>query len=239
MQILVVEDDVRLAQAIGHILEGQHYGVDLVHDGAEGFNWAQSGIYDVIVLDVMLPHMDGFQVVRQLRRKKVGTPVLMLTARDATRDKVEGLDAGADDYLTKPFETAEFLARIRSLTRRQGEVQFEELRFGDLSLDLEGGDLSCAGRSIHLSYKEFSLMRLLMASSGQAVPKDTLIVKVWGYDSSAESNNVEAYISFLRKKLAYLNSQVKIVTLRQVGYRLDAGDEPKGADGVPGAADAR
>ncbi len=225
MQVLVVEDDVRLAQAIGHILEEKRHGVDIVHDGADGLNWASSGIYDVIVLDVMLPHMDGFEVVRELRRKKVATPVLMLTARDATRDKVTGLDAGADDYLTKPFEAAEFLARIRSLTRRQGEVQFEELAFGDLSLDLESCDLSSKGQTIHLSYKEFSLMRLLMAAAPQAVPKDTLITKVWGYDSSAEGNNVEAYVSFLRKKLRFLESSVRIATLRQIGYRLETPDE--------------
>lgn len=221
MQVLVVEDDVRLAQAIGHILEGQQYHVDLVHDGAEGLTWAESGIYDVIVLDVMLPHLDGFQVVRELRRKNVPTPVLMLTARDATRDKVTGLDAGADDYLTKPFETAEFLARIRSLTRRQGAVQFEQLSFGDLQLDLENCDVSCNGDSIHLSFKEFSLLKVLMNNAQQAVSKETLIAKVWGYDSTAEDNNVEAYISFLRKKLGFIHSQAKIVTLRQIGYKLD------------------
>ena len=228
MQVLVVEDDIRLAQAIGHILEEQRYRVDLVHDGAEGLTWAQSDIYDVIVLDVMLPHLDGFQIVRELRRKKIATPVLMLTARDATRDKVMGLDSGADDYLTKPFETPEFLARIRSLTRRQGAVQFEELTFGDLTLDLEGCDVSCGGNSIHLSNKEFSLLKVLMSNAPQAASKDILITKVWGYDSSAEGNNVEAYISFLRKKLSFLHSQVKIVTLRQIGYKLEF-DEAVGA----------
>lgn len=226
MQVLVVEDDVRLAQAVGHILEGQQYHVDIVHDGAEGLSWAESGIYDVVVLDVMLPHMDGFQIAAELRRRKVATPILMLTARDATRDKVAGLDSGADDYLTKPFETAEFLARIRSLTRRRGEVQFEELAFGDLHLDLESCDLSCNGQSIHLSFKEFSLLRVLMENAQQAVSKDTLITKVWGFDASVEENNVEAYISFLRKKLGFLNSATRIVTLRQIGYKLDmaAGD---------------
>lgn len=220
MQVLVVEDDVRLAQAIGHILESQKYHVDLVHDGADGLTWAESGIYDVIVLDVMLPKLDGFQVVRELRRKKMATPVLMLTARDATRDKVTGLDSGADDYLTKPFETAEFLARIRSLTRRQGEVQFEELSFGDLTLNLDSCEVTCKGQSIHLSHKEFSLLTVFLSNPNQVVSKDTLIAKVWGYDSSAEDNNVEAYISFLRKKLNFLHSQVKIVTLRQIGYKL-------------------
>lgn len=220
MQVLVVEDDVRLAQAIGHILEGQRYHVDLVHNGADGLSWAESGIYDVIVLDVMLPKLDGFQVVSELRRKKIATPVLMLTARDATRDKVTGLDSGADDYLTKPFETAEFLARIRSLTRRQGEVQFEELSFGDLALNLDSCEVSCNGQSIHLSHKEFSLLTVFLSNPNQVVSKDTLITKVWGYDSSAEDNNVEAYISFLRKKLNFLRSRVKIVTLRQIGYKL-------------------
>lgn len=221
MQVLVVEDDVRLAQAIGGILEDQRYHVDLVHNGTDGLIWAESDIYDVIVLDVMLPGKNGFEVVSELRRKSIATPVLMLTARDATRDKVEGLDAGADDYLTKPFETAEFLARIRSLTRRRGQVEFEQLAFGDLSLDLENCDASCKGQSIHLSFKEFSVLKALMENPRQALPKDTLIAKVWGYDSTAEDNNVEAYISFLRKKLAFLDSRVKIVTLRQVGYRLE------------------
>ena len=237
MQILVVEDDVRLAQALGHILEENGYGVDVVHDGATGRDWAASGLYDVVILDVMLPKMDGFAVVAELRRAGVSTPVLLLTARDAVPDKITGLDSGADDYMTKPFSPAELLAHLRALTRRQGEVVFETLTAGDLSLNLESFDLACGAKSIHLSFKEFSLARVLMANPGQVVSKDLLIEKVWGIESSAEDNNVEAYVSFLRKKLAFLGSSCRIETLRKAGYRFavnstDAGD----ASGGPSAS---
>ena len=220
MQILIVEDDVRLAQAVGKILEENGYVVDLVHDGQSGLDYAESGIYDVIILDVMLPKMDGFEVSKQLRRKNVETPVLMLTARGAIPDKIEGLDSGADDYMTKPFSPAELLAHLRALTRRQGQVVFETLEFGDLKLNLESHDLSCGSKSINLSFKEFQLINILMSNKGQTVSKELLISKVWGVESSAVDNNVEAYISFLRKKLKFLNSSVQIETLRKVGYRL-------------------
>jgi len=220
MQVLIVEDDVRLAQAVGKILEENGYVVDLVHDGQSGLEYAESGIYDVIILDVMLPKMDGFEVSKQLRRKSVETPVLMLTARGAIPDKIEGLDSGADDYMTKPFSPAELLAHLRALTRRQGQVVFETLEFGDLKLNLESHDLSCGAKSINLSFKEFQLINILMANKGQTVSKELLISKVWGVESSAVDNNVEAYISFLRKKLKFLNSNVQIETLRKVGYRL-------------------
>lgn len=220
MQILIVEDDVRLAQAVGKILEENNYQVDLVHDGQTGFDYGVSGIYDVIILDVMLPKMNGFDVARELRRKNVETPVLMLTARGAIPDKIEGLDSGADDYMTKPFSPAELLAHLRALTRRQGQVIFETLEFGDLNLNLESHDLACGSKSINLSFKEFSLMNILMANKGQTVSKELLIEKVWGIESSAVDNNVEAYISFLRKKLKFLGSSVQIETLRKVGYRL-------------------
>ena len=221
MQILVVEDDVRLAEALAAILKNASYQVDVVHDGAEGLSYGETGVYDIIVLDVMLPKMDGFEVVRQLRRKKVATPVLMLTARDALGDKVGGLDSGADDYMTKPFAPAELLARLRSLSRRQGDLVFESVDFGDITLDLESCDLSCGDKSIHLGLKEFLTCKILMSNAGRVVSKEMLIEKVWGFDSMVEDNNVEAYISFLRKKLDYVGSKVKISTLRKVGYRLD------------------
>ena len=221
MQILIVEDDIRLAKAVKQILEENKYQVDMVHDGQSGLDYAETGIYDVIILDVMLPVMDGFEVAKQLRRKDVSTPILMLTARSQIPDKIEGLDSGADDYMTKPFSPAEMLAHLRALTRRTGQVVFETLRVDDLELNLESHDLSREGKSINLSFKEFSIMNILMANKGQIVSKDTLISKVWGVESSAEDNNVEAYISFLRKKLAFLDSKVKIGTLRKVGYRLE------------------
>lgn len=221
MQVLIVEDDVRLAEALAHILIEKKYLVDTVYDGKAGFEYAQSGIYDVIVLDVMLPKMNGFEVVTELRRLKNYTPVLLLTARDAIPDKINGLDCGADDYMTKPFSPAELLARLRALTRRQGEVIFENLEFGDIKLDLDSCELTCGAKNIHLGFKEFSILKILMSNPGQVISKETLIAKVWGIESTAEDNNVEAYISFLRKKLNFLDSAVHIDTLRKVGYRLE------------------
>lgn len=220
MQVLIVEDDVRLAQALSRILQENGYGTDVVNDGAEGLAWGESSIYDVIILDVMLPKMDGFEVVANLRRKNVNTPVLLLTARDAVHDKITGLDSGADDYMTKPFSPAELLAHLRALTRRQGEVTFEQLEFGDITLNLDAHDLSCEQKTIHLSQKEYMLAQVLLANAGQVVSKETLINKVWGIESSAEDNNVEAYVSFLRKKLRFLGSKAGIETVRGVGYRI-------------------
>ena len=233
MHVLIVEDDVRLAQALAHILAENGYDADVVHDGASGLAFAESGIYDVVVLDVMLPKMDGFALVAALRRANVSTPVLLLTARDAVPDKITGLDSGADDYMTKPFSPAELLAHLRALTRRQGDVLFEKLAAGDLSLNLESYDLSRGSKSIHLSYKEFSLAKVLMANAGQVVSKDMLIAKVWGVESSAEDNNVEAYVSFLRKKMKFLGSTARIETLRRAGYRFVAdAAEHVGGDGA-------
>ena len=222
MQVLIVEDDIRLAQALGQILEENHYQVDLVHDGDQGLAYAESGSYDVILLDVMLPRKSGLEVVAELRRANVATPVLMLTARTTVQDKITGLDSGADDYMTKPFSPAELLAHLRALTRRQGQVVFEKIDFGDISLNLESHDLSCGSKSINLSYKEFSIANILISSKGQIVSKDMLISKVWGVESSAVDNNVEAYISFLRKKLKFLGSNTQIETVRKVGYRLES-----------------
>ena len=224
MQILIVEDDIRLAKALGKILEENDYQVDMVHDGKTGFEWGSSGIYDVIILDVMLPKMDGFEAARELRRAGIDTPLLMLTARAQIPDKIEGLDSGADDYMTKPFSPAELLAHLRALTRRQGQVVFETMEFGDLKLNIESHDLSCGAKSINLSFKEFSIMQILMANRNSIVSKDTLIAKVWGVESTAVDNNVEAYVSFVRKKLKHLASNVQIETIRKVGYRLVEGD---------------
>ena len=220
MQVLIVEDDVRLASALGKILEENGYQVDTVHDGQSGLDYALSDIYDVVILDVMLPKKNGYEIAADLRRAGIHTPVLMLTARAAIADKISGFDSGADDYMTKPFSPAELLAHLRALTRRQGTVVFETLSFGDLMLNLESHDLTSGDKSINLSFKEFSLIQILMANSSQIVPKETLINKVWGIDSTAVDNNVEAYVSFLRKKLKFLGSRVQIETVRKVGYRL-------------------
>ena len=220
MQILVVEDERRLAEALGQILREKKYMVDLAYDGRDGLDMAMSSIYDVIILDVMLPKMNGNDVAQNLRKEKIATPILMLTAKDQISDKVKGLDAGADDYMTKPFSPDELLARVRALTRRQGEVVMDTVEFGDLVLNLSTCDLSCGDKSVHLNFKEFEIMKILLGNNQNVTTKDDLIVKVWGYDSNAVDNNVEVYISFLRKKLDFIGTDVEIVSLRKIGYRL-------------------
>ncbi|MPM79379.1 Transcriptional regulatory protein TcrA [bioreactor metagenome] len=220
LRILIVEDERRLADALTQIMREQKYTVDAVYDGEDGFAYAKSNEYDAIILDVMLPKRNGYDVVRALRREKIATPVLMLTARDELESKINGLDCGADDYMTKPFAPEELTARIRALTRRQGEVLLEEMLYEDIVLELTSNDLRCGAKRIRLSFKEFEVMKLLLLSQNTIVPKEQLIVKVWGPESEAEDNNVEAYISFLRKKLFYIGSKVGIQTVRKVGYRL-------------------
>ena len=222
MRILIIEDEVRLAEALAQILRQQKYAADAVYTGEDGLAYALSGQYDLVILDVMLPGLNGYEVVQKMRLQKNVTPVLMLTAKDEISDKVAGLDCGADDYMTKPFVTEELLARVRALARRQGEVVLEQLSFGDLVLHLSTHELAGEKGSIHLGYKEFEVLKLLLSHPGMVVTKSMLIAKVWGMDSEVEDNNVEAYISFLRKKLSFLHSRVEIITLRKVGYRLEA-----------------
>ena len=221
MRILVVEDETRLADALEQILLENNYMVDVAHDGQDGLDYALSDIYDAMILDVMLPKKNGFEIAAEMRRQKNQTPILMLTAKDAIPDKVTGLDSGADDYMTKPFAPEKLLARLRAMTRRQGVVVLDEMSFEDLTLNLSTCDLKCGVKSVHLNFKEFEILRLLMANSPQVTTKETLIVKVWGYESGAEDNNVEAYISFLRKKLYFLGSRVGVTVLRKIGYHLE------------------
>jgi DNA-binding response OmpR family regulator len=221
MRVLIVEDEIRLAEALGQIMSEQKYAVDIVNDGQSGLEYGLSGLYDVIVLDVMLPKKNGFEVVKELRTNKIAVPVLLLTAKDEIGDKVIGLDCGADDYMTKPFAPEELLARVRALARRQGEVILEELVFDDLILNLSVYTLSRGAKSVHLGYKEYEVLRILMSNPKMVVPKEDIIVKVWGAESDAEDNNVEAYISFLRKKFFFLGSRVNIGTVRKVGYKLE------------------
>ena len=224
MRILIVEDEKRLARTIGDLLEAQHYTVDLCYDGESGLDNALSDIYDAMILDVMLPRMDGLTVARRLREAGRTLPILMLTARSGLEDKVSGLDSGADYYLTKPFANEELLACLRALTRKNGGGKLDNrMQFGDLTLELTSCLLSCGERSVRLSRKEFDIMTLLMSNGDQVVPKETLILKVWGYEADAEDNNVEVYISFLRKKLNHLKSGVAIKTLRMLGYHLVMG----------------
>lgn len=225
VHILIVEDEVRLAEALGQIMTQEKYTVDIVHDGEAGLEYALSGQYDVIVLDVMLPKKNGFEVVRELRANKIASPVLLLTAKEEIMDKVKGLDYGADDYMTKPFSQEELLARVRALSRRQGDVVLDELSFADLTLYLSSYILNSGTKSVRLGYKEYEVLKILMSNPQMVVPKDDILVKVWGSESNAEDNNVEAYISFLRKKFFYLGSKVNINTVRKVGYRLEL-EEP-------------
>ena len=224
MNILVVEDERNLADAIVRIVSDAGFNCEAVYDGNAGLTSAESGLYAAVIMDVMLPGMDGIQIVHELRHQGNSIPVLMLTARTSTSDKVEGLDAGADDYMTKPFEAPELLARLRALTRRQGDVVIDTVTFADLTLDLETHDLSCDGREVHLSGKEFEVLKMLMSSNARVVSKQDLLTRVWGADADASENSVEAYISFLRKKLTHVHSKVQITTLRMLGYRLEAFD---------------
>ena len=224
MHILIVEDEKRLADALSHILLEQKYMVDVVHDGEVGLEYSESGIYDCIILDVMLPSMNGFDICRELRRKKITTPVLILTAKDTISDKVKGLDAGADDYMTKPFSPDELLARLRVLTRRRGEVILDELKFHDITLHIDQSKLSCtkSNKSIHLNFKECEMLKMFLSKPEVIISKQDIITRIWGYDSDAVDNNVEAYISFIRKKLTFVESSVEIVSTKKLGYKISA-----------------
>ena len=223
MRILIVEDEVRLADTLRRLLHRGGYSADVCHDGAEGLDNALSGIYDLLVLDVMLPKMDGLTLLRTLRTQGSAVPVLMLTAKSELQDRVTGLDSGADYYLTKPFEPEELLACVRSLLRRGEGTAADALRWEDLSLEQGTFQLLCGERSVHLSRKEYDLMALLLQNGQQVVSKEQILLKIWGYDSAAEDNSVEVYISFLRRKLSHLHSRVRIKTLRLVGYCLEVG----------------
>lgn len=222
MRILIVEDELHLAEALTHILRKNNYTADAVNDGASGLDYALSGIYDLILLDIMLPEMDGITVLKSIRKEGISTPVILLTAKGEISDKVRGLDSGADDYLAKPFATEELLARIRSASRRKGEVLVDNtLKFGDIELNMANLRLSGKGKEIKLILKESELMELLMQRKTAITSKELVIEKLWGFDTDAEHNNVEVYISFLRKKLAYLDSSVAINTIRGAGYVLE------------------
>ncbi len=223
MRLLIIEDEKRLAQTLADLLQRQGYAADLCYDGQTGLDNALSGIYDLVLLDAMLPGLDGFSLLQQLRGSGCGVPVLMLTARSDVSDRVRGLDSGADYYLTKPFEPEELLACVRLLLRRgEGELRTDDvLRCGDLRLEPGSFLLCCGERSVRLSRKEYDLMELFMRHHKQILTKEQLLNRVWGYDSEAEDNNVEVYISFLRRKLTHLHSTVKIKTVRLVGYGLE------------------
>jgi len=222
MRVLLVEDEEHLSVALVEIFKNHQTSVDAVYNGKDGLNYAMNGSYDAILLDIMLPQMDGFAVLKNLRANKISTPVMFLTAKDDVQDKVHGLDLGADDYLTKPFQVDELKARIRAITRRGKDVTKEQLTTGDLRLDQKTCMLSCktTGKEIRLPDKEFHIMEYLMMNAQQIVSREQLALKIWGYESEAEYNNVEVYISFTRKKLKFLGSNVEIKAVRGIGYEI-------------------
>lgn len=221
MRVLVVEDEMRLCEALVQILKKNNYTVDCDFDGESGLDDALSGIYDVIILDIMLPKTDGITIVKRLRDEGMEVPVILLTAKDEISDKVAGLDAGADDYLTKPFHTDELLARIRALGRRRGGIiEADALTCGDIKLNTNTLSLACRGESIALTKKESELLEYLIVNKNIIVSKEQIIEKLWGFESEADANHVEVYVSFLRKKLSRINSQLKITAVRGVGYKM-------------------
>ena len=224
MKILIVEDERLLADSLKTLLEKKGFQVETAYDGQSGAECASLGVYDLLILDVMMPGLDGFALARRVRAQRCGVPILMLTARSALEDRVRGLDAGADYYLTKPFDSRELLACINALLRRQGS-QVDELALGNTVLDLAAGLLVCGERSVRLSAKEFDVMRLLLRAGSANLPKESILVRVWGYDSNATENHVEVYVGFLRKKLSSIGSNIKIVAIRRLGYHLEV-EEP-------------
>ena len=224
MKILVIEDEKLLAQSIRAVLEQKGFTVETVYDGETGAEYAKLGIYDLLILDVMMPGMDGFQVARQVRALHCATPILMLTARSGIEDRITGLNAGADYYLTKPFDTRELLACVGALLRRQGS-HVDELSFGNTSLDLSSSLLVNGDKRVRLSAREFDVMRLLLQNGSRIVSKETILARVWGYDSNAVENHVEVYVGFLRKKLRAIGSDIRITAIRRLGYHLEV-EEP-------------
>lgn len=222
MRLLLVEDETQLSEALKQILIKNKYSVDAVFNGEDGLSYGLTDVYDVIILDIMLPKLNGLEVLRMLRKEGISTPVILLTAKGTVEDRILGLDSGADDYLPKPFSPDELLARLRSVTRRNGDFAHENiLEFGDIKLNLSTYEMEVGTNSITLTLKEFEILRFFMQRPKIVVSKDDLIIKLWGFDAEIEHNNIEVYISFLRKKLAYVESNVKITTIRRVGYRLE------------------
>ena len=221
MKVLLAEDEKRMNRALCELLRQEGYDVDAVENGEDALCAIESGIYDLIVLDVMMPGMNGYAVAKQARKAGIRTPILMLTAKGELDDKVEGLDSGADDYLTKPFMTRELLARLRALSRRGLPANDGVLTFEDLSLDTKGAVLHCAnGKSVRLGEKELRILEYLIANQGRVLTREQIALKIWGYENDAEYNNVEVYMSFARKKLAFVESKCEIKALRGIGYEM-------------------
>lgn len=220
MKVLLIEDEKRMAQALCEILRLEKYDVSHCADGQRGLEEIESNAYDLIILDVMLPHKNGFEIAREARQMGIRTPILMLTAKSELDDKVTGLDCGADDYLTKPFMTRELLARLRALGRRNIHTPDGTLSFGDITLNTNTSTLICGENRVRLSEKEFRILEYLIVNQGQILTREQLAVKIWGYDSETEYNNVEVYMSFARRKLNYVKAETEIKAVRGVGYEL-------------------
>lgn len=222
MRLLLVEDEKRMAQALCEILRQEKYEVDHYANGIDGLSAIESNIYDIVILDVMLPGMNGFEIAKEARHTGVRTPILMLTAKAEVDDKVSGLDSGADDYLTKPFQTKELLARLRALGRRNVDTPDRSLTYGDISLDTNTSTLTCTenNQSVRLSEKEYRILEYLISNNSQILTREQLAVKIWGFDSEAEYNNVEVYMSFVRKKLTFVGAKTGIKAVRGIGYEL-------------------
>lgn len=225
MRLLLVEDEIHLAQAVAELLKKNKFLVDVVNDGLSAYEYSKDQIYDAIILDIMLPKMNGIDVLKAIRNDHNSVPIILLTAKEELSDKIEGLDSGADDYITKPFSKDELLARIRAVIRRRGEIIDKVLEFNDIKLNLDTDELICklndgTENTIKLALKEFHIMELLLQNPKQIITKERIIEKIWGGDSDAEYNNVEVYISFLRKKLKFLKSNTEISTTRGLGYSL-------------------
>ena len=223
MRILIVEDEKLLADSLQAMLEKKGFEVEVAYDGESGEEYALLGLYYLLILYVIMPNINGYERARQVRAKRLGVPILMLTARAGLEDRIEGLNAGADYYLTKPFDTRELLACINALLRRQGS-QVDEMTFGNTALDLSTSMLICQDRSVRLSAKEFDVMRSLLQSGERNLSKEVILARVWGYDSNAVENHVEVYVGFLRKKLASIGSNIRIEAIRKLGYHLEVAE---------------
>ncbi len=220
MKILIVDDEYQLTQALSVILKQHNYFVDCAFNGEQGLDYALSGIYDLIILDIMMPKIDGYTLLKTLRKNNIDIPVLMLSAKSEITDKIDGLNLGADDYITKPFNTDELLARIKALLRRKEKFTGDVLCFYDISLDRDTFELICSDNKITLGKKEFQILEMLLLNSGRSIDKEKFIEKIWGYDTDAEYNTVEVYISFLRKKLLAVGAKTEIKSIRGIGYTL-------------------
>ena len=225
MKLLVVEDEKRLSKALKQILDEKGFETDIVDNGTDAYEYGKCPDYDAIVLDVMLPEMDGLTVAKKLRDEKISTPIIMLTAKDSIRDRIAGLDSGADDYMTKPFSPDELIARINAITRRINVAYSNKIELGDVTFDISSNEITKGGKSIRLNYKEAEILKALSAHKNIIMSKDDIISKVWGFESDATDSNLEAYMSFIRRKLKFINADLKIISYKKVGYKLGLGDK--------------